>query len=152
MLRKFLIGLALFVFVVWALNTSLFTGPPEDGETRLLSHRGVHQTYSRENLGRDDCTATRIKTPSHAHFENTLASMQAAFEAGADVVELDIHQTADGYFAVFHDWTLDCRTEGTGETRKATRGVLKTLDIGYGYTADGGETYPFRGRHDADVG
>ena len=43
--------------------------------------------------------------------------MQAAFAAGADIVELDVHPTTDGKFAVFHDWTLDCRTEGTGETR-----------------------------------
>ena len=37
--------------------------------------------------------------------------MRAAFAAGADIVELDIHPTTDGQFAVFHDWTLDCRTE-----------------------------------------
>ncbi len=30
---------------------------------------------------------------------------------------------------------------------------LKTLDIGYGYTADGGKSFPFRGqgRPDADA-
>ena len=27
----------------------------------------------------------------------------------------------------------------------ATLAELKTLDIGYGYTADGGKTYPFKG-------
>lgn len=144
-MKTFLIGLGLVVFGVWAFNTSRFTQPAEGSETRLLAHRGVHQTYSREDLGRDDCTATRIEGPSHGYLENTIASMRAAFAAGADVVELDIHQTADGHFAVFHDWTLDCRTEGEGETRKATRATLKALDIGYGYTADGGETYPFRG-------
>jgi glycerophosphoryl diester phosphodiesterase len=45
-----------------------------------------------------------------------------------------------------HDWTVDCRTEGTGETRSHDMAYLKTLDIGYGYTADGGKTFPFRGR------
>src|SRR5262245_55389811 len=72
--------------------------------------------------------------------------MRAAFDAGADVVELDIHPTTDGHFAIIHDWTLDCRTDGTGPTRQHTLAELKALDIGHGYTADGGKTYPFRGK------
>jgi glycerophosphoryl diester phosphodiesterase len=72
--------------------------------------------------------------------------MRAAFAAGADVVELDIHPTTDGQFAVIHDWTLDCRTDGAGVTRAHTLAELKALDIGYGYTADGGKTFPFRGK------
>jgi glycerophosphoryl diester phosphodiesterase len=46
------------------------------------------------------------------HLENTIASVRAGFELGADVVEFDVHPTTDGTFAVFHDWTLDCRTDG----------------------------------------
>src|SRR6478735_11280754 len=72
--------------------------------------------------------------------------MHAAFAAGADIVELDVHPTTDGQFAVLHDWTVDCRTEGTGETRSHDMASLKLLDIGYGYTADNGATYPFRGK------
>jgi len=45
-----------------------------------------------------------------------------------------------------HDWTVDCRTEGVGETRSHDLGYLQALDIGYGYTADGGQTFPFRGK------
>jgi glycerophosphoryl diester phosphodiesterase len=70
--------------------------------------------------------------------------MRAAFNAGADVVEIDVHPTNDGHFAVIHDWTLDCRTNGRGVTRKHSLAELKTLDAGYGYTADGGKTFPFR--------
>src|SRR5690606_32829727 len=77
---------------------------------------------------------------------NTLPSMAAAFAAGADVVELDVHPTTDGRLAVMHDWTLDCRTEGAGETRSHDLAYLKTLDVGYGYTADGGMTFPLRGK------
>ena len=72
--------------------------------------------------------------------------MRASFEAGADVVELDVHPTIDGQFAVFHDWTIDCRTDGQGVTREQSMTKLKMLDIGYGYTADGGKTFPFRGK------
>lgn len=41
---------------------------------------------------------------------------------------------------------MDCRTEGTGETRAHDMGYLKSLDIGHGYTADGGQTFPLRGQ------
>ncbi len=146
MFRNIILGVILLVIAVWAFNSSFLTGPAEDAQTRILSHRGVHQTYSRENLGMQDCTAVRIFEPSHGFLENTIPSMRAAFEAGADIVEIDIHWTADGHFAVFHDWTLDCRTNGRGVTEDASRADLKKLDVGYGYTADGGETYPFRGR------
>ena len=72
--------------------------------------------------------------------------MRAGFAAGADIVELDVHPTTDGEFAVFHDWTLDCRTDGHGVTREHSMAYLKKLDIGHGYTADGGKTFPFRGK------
>src|SRR5690606_3207226 len=82
----------------------------------------------------------------HGLLENTLPSMEAAFGAGADIVEIDVHPTTDGQFAVMHDWTLDCRTDGQGETRAHDMATLRSLDIGYGYTADEGQTYPLRGK------
>ena len=45
--------------------------------------------------------------------------MRAAFAAGADIVEFDVHPTSDGQFAVFHDWTLDCRTAATASRANA---------------------------------
>jgi glycerophosphoryl diester phosphodiesterase len=62
------------------------------------------------------------------------------------MVELDIHPTTDNQLAVFHDWTVDCRTNGRGITHEQSMKTLKMLDIGYGYTADGGKTHPFRGK------
>ncbi|HEY0314461.1 MAG TPA: glycerophosphodiester phosphodiesterase family protein [Allosphingosinicella sp.] len=127
------------------LNNASWAAHPTEGLT-ILSHRGVHQTYRREGLTNETCTASRIDPPTHAFLENTLPSMKAAFALGADVVELDVHPTADGNFAVFHDWTVDCRTEGHGVTRGKSMAELKRLDVGYGYTADGGRTFPFRGK------
>lgn len=146
MLKKILIGLLVVIAALWLRNTSLFTPPTSDGPPRFISHRGVHQTYHREDLERDTCTAIRIYPPTHDFIENTLPSMAAAFEAGAEIVEIDVHLTPDGEFAVFHDWTLDCRTEAEGVTHETPMSVLKTLDLGYGYTADGGETFPLRGK------
>ena len=148
MRRAWLIGIAAILALasfIYVNNTSLLA-ERRPGKPILLAHRGLHQTFHTENLRGDTCTATRIDPPEHGYLENTIASMQAAFDAGADIVEFDIHPTTDGQFAVFHDWTLDCRTDGKGVTREHTLAELKALDIGYGYTADGGKTFPFRGK------
>lgn len=99
-----------------------------------------------EGIQGDTCTAERIFKPEHSFLENTIPSMEAAFKNGADVVELDIKPTKDGQFAVFHDWTLECRTNAEGTTKEYTMEELKQLDIGYGYTGNNGKTYPFRGK------
>ena len=138
----FTLGLAL---LIWSFNSSLIASTP-DGATKLMAHRGAHQTFSHEAVDDDTCTASLIDPPKHDFLENTVAGMQAAFAAGAEVVEIDVHLTPDKKFAVFHDWTLDCRTDGKGVTEETDSTTLKTLDIGYGYTPDGGKTYPFRGK------
>lgn len=129
----------------------------------IIAHRGVHQTYLREEIENDTCTANLIFPPSHSYVENTISSIAYAFELGATVVELDIHPTSEinstqNQLVVFHDWTLTCRTNASCTsgcncnsknecvTHEQTMSYLKTLDIGYGYTADGGKTYPFRGK------
>ncbi|WP_343716853.1 glycerophosphodiester phosphodiesterase family protein [Inquilinus sp.] len=139
-----LVVLGVFAAFVFINNSSWLYGAP-GGPPVLLAHRGLAQGYSREGLTGDTCTAARMLPPEHPYLENTIASMRAAFGFGADAVELDIHPTTDGRFAVFHDWTVDCRTQGHGVTREHSLGELQALDIGYGYTADGGRTYPFRG-------
>lgn len=136
--------IALFIFI-FLNNTSLLT-KERATEPLLLAHRGLGQTFSMEGIESDTCTASRIYEPEHLYLENTISSMKAAFDAGADVVELDIKPTKDGQFAVFHDWTLDCRTNAQGMVMDYTMGELKNIDIGYGYTADQGATYPFRGK------
>jgi glycerophosphoryl diester phosphodiesterase len=132
--------------IIYIANASWPVAPPRDPEVKLIAHRGIHQTYHREDLDGDTCTAERISPPVHDYIENTLRSMHAAIEAGADIVELDVHPTTDGRFAVMHDWTVDCRTNGTGETRSHSMPYLKSLDVGHGYTADGGRSFPLRGK------
>ncbi|BBO12934.1 MULTISPECIES: glycerophosphodiester phosphodiesterase family protein [Bradyrhizobium] len=130
---------------VYINNTSLLA-PHQGGKPVLLAHRGMAQRFDERDVKSDTCTAARMLPPTHDYLENTIPSMRAGFDAGADVVELDVHPTTDGEFAVFHDWTLDCRTDGHGVTREQSMAKLKMLDIGYGYTADGGKTFPFRGK------
>lgn len=137
-----LIGFGLLVY----LTNSSFLVKPGAGRTFLLAHRGLGQEFSKAGITNETNTARRIYPPEHPYLENTIPSMERAFALGADVVELDIHLTRDGQFAVFHDWTLDYRTNGHGVTHDHTMAELKQLDIGYGYTADGGKTFPFRGK------
>jgi glycerophosphoryl diester phosphodiesterase len=92
------------------------------------------------------CEATHIYTPTHPYIENTIESIGAAFDSGATVVEIDIRRTSDDHLVIFHDDMLQCRTDGVGKVSDHPLEYLQGLDIGYGYTPDGGRTYPFRGQ------
>lgn len=138
-------ALAVLILVLTFVNASWLADKPLGG-VRLIAHRGVSQLFDHKGIDRyTGCTATKIEPPVHDYLENTIRSLQAARQMGADMVELDVAPTADGQIAVFHDWTLDCRTDGKGEVRNATMAQLKRLDPGYRYTADGGKTFPLRG-------
>src|SRR5438045_716421 len=128
------------------INNTNFLAPHRNGKPVLLAHRGMAQRFDERDVKNDTCTAAQMLPATHDYLENTVRSMRASFDAGADVVELDVHPTTDGEFAVFHDWTLDCRTDGHGVTREHSMAYLKKLDVGHGYTTDGGKTFPFRGK------
>lgn len=144
-IRRALTGIGVCIAALWLLNTNLFTAVPVDQAPRLLSHRGVHQTNGGSPRGNDSCTANPLAPITHGFIENTIPSMQAAERAGAEVIELDVHLTPDNVFAVFHDWTVDCRTDGTGQTNQIAFADLQKLDLGYGYSDDG-VTFPLRGQ------
>ncbi|MGB7999201.1 MAG: glycerophosphodiester phosphodiesterase family protein [Anaerobacillus sp.] len=144
--RKYILlgALAFLVAIVWLNNTSVFYS--KDTNYKILAHRGLAQTFDISKVEYDTNTAEMIYPPEHSYLENTIPSMKAAFDHGADVVELDIKLTKDRQLAVFHDFTLEYRTNGTGEVKDYSMNDLKKLDVGYRYTADNGESYPFRGK------
>ena len=61
--------------------------------------------------------------------ENTLASFQKAIHLGVDGVELDVHKCKSGELVVFHDFTLDRITNGSGEISSFTLPELKKLKV-----------------------
>ena len=134
----------LAVASIVSVNMSRFA-PRPPAPWHFLAHRGVHQTFALDGVNDDTCTATRIAAPTHPFIENTLSAMRAAFEAGAEEIELDVHFSKDGVPMVFHDVTLDCRTNGTGAVEDHTVSELRSLDVGWGYTHDNGRTFPLRG-------
>lgn len=144
--KRLVLGIAALIAGGIYIGNASWLAPAPTGSPGVLAHRGVHQTFDAAGLTNNDCTATRINPPTNPYLENTIASMKASFAVGAAGLELDVHPTTDGEFAVFHDWTLECRTNGRGVTREQSMQYLKTLDIGHGYTADNGATFPFRGK------
>lgn len=64
--------------------------------------------------------------------ENTLAAFRRAAELGADMIELDVHVSADGVPVVIHDVVVDRLTEGRGAVGDLTVAQLKALDAGEG--------------------
>jgi len=77
--------------------------------------------------------------------ENTLYAFEHAAALGADVIETDVHATADGELVIFHDDVLQWTTDGTGRLSSLTLAELKRLDAGYRFSTDGGRTFPLRG-------
>lgn len=142
--RYFAFAACVGIFALSFVNASWLAASPT-GTLKLIAHRGVYQNYDHGG-GLQTCTASTIENPQHTLLENTLPSLKSAHSLGAGMVELDIALTKDGEIVVFGDRTLDCRTDGTGDTRDLTLAQIKALDAGYGYTADGGKTFPFRGK------
>lgn len=139
------IGIVVIGAGLYLANAS-WIAPPPSGRPSVIAQRGLHQVYGRDGVDDDTCTARRIPRPTHMFIDNTLPSIAAAFAMGADVVEVDVKLTKDRQFVLFHDNALECRTNGSGWVGERTLAELKTLDVGYGYSADEGKTFPLRGK------
>lgn len=75
--------------------------------------------------------------------ENTMASFQRGLELGADLIELDVHLSADGHLVVIHDPTVDRTTDGTGYVKDMTLAQLKKLNSGFWFSSEfAGERIP----------
>ena len=68
--------------------------------------------------------------------ENSLEAIESAIKMGVDIVELDIHRTADGELVVCHDRTINRTTNGKGKISELTLDYIKSryLRAGHGAT------------------
>lgn len=139
------LGLAV-VFLALTFISASWLAPTPRGYLKLIAQRGTMQQVDHRKVARGDCPAAAIEPPLHDFLENTVTAINSAKRLGAQAVQIDIAPTADGRIALFHDATLDCRTDGHGPAGAATLAQLKALDAGYGYSADGGKTFPLRGK------
>lgn len=88
-----------------------------------------------------------IEAPS-----DTLYAFERAHRLGADVLEMDLHMTADGHVVVMHDEEVDRTTDGHGSVEDMTLSDVKRLDAAHWFVQDVGTThsapesaYTFRG-------
>jgi len=76
--------------------------------------------------------------------ENSLFAFQRASDLGVDMLEMDLHLSSDGELVVIHDSTLERTTNGEGPVAALSLEQLQALDAGYRWSADGGQSYPYR--------
>jgi len=125
---KFLVGLILILLLVFIIFI-LVAQPAEDhpffagDSVMVMAHQGGKGLWP----------------------ENTLYAFERAVEIGVDVLEMDIHSTADGVLVVMHDDTVDDTTEASGKIHDFSLDELQELDAGYHWTEDE-ISYPFRGQ------
>ena len=84
--------------------------------------------------------------------ENTIYAYAEVAIAGADVLEMDVYQTADNELVVLHDLGVDRTTNGSGKVVDLTLAEIRELDAAYWFVQDVGtphdrpdEDYTFRG-------
>ncbi len=74
--------------------------------------------------------------------ENTLAAFRQAFADGADIIETDLHLTADGVFVCIHDGTVERTTDGHGAMAELTLAQLKAFSASCGRPEFAAERVP----------
>lgn len=85
-MRQSIVIIGTFAFILWGvINYINLQKTIYEPDTKIIAHRGFME-YG---------------------VENTLSSFMASVEAGANMVEIDIQQTKDGKFVVFHDASLN---------------------------------------------
>lgn len=84
--------------------------------------------------------------------ENTLYAYKKVAAAGADVLEMDVYETADGELVILHDLDVDRTTNGTGLVGEKTLAEIRALDAAYWFVTGVGtphdataSEYSFRG-------
>ncbi|MGH2662068.1 MAG: glycerophosphodiester phosphodiesterase [Actinomycetota bacterium] len=82
-----------------------------------------------------------IEAPS-----DTLFAFKTAAQKGSDVLELDVHATADRELVVIHDPTVDRTTNGEGRVDQMTLEQVKTLDAAYWFVPGCGTCH---GQHES---
>ena len=107
--RNFLAWGALAGFLVAALLVYGLLGRIQfENRTEIMAHRGA----------------------STAAPENTMAAVKAAIESGAQWVEIDVQETADGEIVVIHDGDLKRVGGASLKVAESTRQELQQVDIG----------------------
>jgi glycerophosphoryl diester phosphodiesterase len=139
-IRKILKGSGLGILIVAGIGAAIYlsalvTAQPAPAHPWFAARPGDHRPLVLAHQGGEG------EWPS-----NTLLAFQNAAQAGADVLDTDMHMTKDGVLVLMHDQTVDRTTSGTGAIRDLTLAQLEQLDAAYNFSLDEGKTFPYRGQ------
>ncbi|MFA0813420.1 glycerophosphodiester phosphodiesterase [Microbulbifer epialgicus] len=113
-MRKTIKAITCFIFTASFYNQVL--------AIEILAHRGASGEYP----------------------QGTALAFDKALEQGADILELDVHLSKDQYIIINHDADLKDNAGVSDKIEDLTLSEIKSLDAGYEFTLDGGNSYPFR--------
>lgn len=102
---------AVLGYAAWCIVSGIFT------------HKGINLSDARRYL------IVAHRGGAGIAPENTLKAMESGIEAGADMLEIDIHQTLDNAIVVCHDATVDRTTDGHGKISEMTLVQIQALRI-----------------------
>jgi glycerophosphoryl diester phosphodiesterase len=106
--RRLLVGVAAAAIVAVAIGVAVLHGVRREDHVQVMAHRGS----------------------SRAAPENTIAAIRRAIDDGADWVEIDVQETADGQVVVFHDSDFMKLAGRKLKIWEATMHDLQDIDIG----------------------
>lgn len=91
--------------------------------------------------------ATSVQVIAHGNGRallpgNTLEAAINALKVGTDILELDIHLTADNQLVVRHDDMIDTTTNGTGLIAEMTLAEIQQYDVGFHEIDFPGRSHP----------
>lgn len=125
--------------ILLALGAARLLAQPIDSPAYLSASEGGVQVIAHQG-------------GNHLWPDNTLYAFERTEELGVDMLEMDLHMTADGEIVVIHDDTVDRTTDGSGAVRDLALAEIKALDAGYYWQspsedirASYAEDYPYRG-------
>lgn len=108
-----IIGIFMY-FLISGLNVINLEKTVYEPTTKIIAHRGFMEKG----------------------VENTLSSLIASAEAGAEMVEIDIQQTKDGRFIVFHDASLTRLAGKRQNVYEMTQAELMEVTVQSGQLSD----------------
>ncbi len=143
-MKKVTLTLVFIITLLFLLKDPGSNQSIKQGE--LVAYRGGGQLLDYASMDNFSCAASNLLPSENKFIENTIESVGNAISKEFNIIHLNIHKTKDNDFAVFHDWKLECATNGSGKTSSYTMDKLRSLDAGYGYTFDKDNSYPWRGK------
>ncbi|WP_174243038.1 glycerophosphodiester phosphodiesterase family protein [Granulicella sp. L60] len=88
---------------------------PSNESIVVVAHRGCHDPAPKHGFG---------YAP-----ENSLLALERCVTMGADMMETDVHMTADGYLVMIHDDTVERTTDGHGVISTMTLAEVRKLRL-----------------------